>query len=204
MKTVYTMRLNLLLFLPLIFFAFSSNAQTPFDGLNNILGSDFMKRFQTIKRDAETKIIRIKQMESTLNPDEFETLKISYNTSADYFNTFLFTTKNTILNRESRKYYFHKNRVDEFHKILETDLNRAERAYKRTFQRRYDEIIRSADEAPDAIIGNLLDLIVKYLPKAVELFKKIKIEVHKYNEQMVDKHLIENNRFKKWDEISTY
>ena len=52
------------------------------------------------------------------------------------------------------------------------------------------------------LFRSLLPQIIKYAEAGISIFQRMQEEVKKFNEDMLNKYLVENNRFKMWDEIN--
>ena len=201
MKLFSLLKKWILLLVTLLILCWDSSAQTTFNVLNQILGSEFMIRFDDLRMEAESMVHEAKALEG-YHPGEVESLQIAYDASAEHFNLVLHNLKVILLTKEKRKYYFGYGgrNINEFQKLIEADISRAERMFNKTFRKEYQNLIKDS-ESGDNFVGGLLVLIQDVLPVTIELFKKIKDEINSYNEALLDEYLIEAHRFKYWDEI---
>ncbi len=201
MNNLFALKKILLLLTMVLTLHWNASAQTTFQVLNEILGSEFISCFDGLRLQAEKMVKDAKGLEG-YHPGEVESLQIAYDASAEHFNLVLHNLKTILLTKEKRKYYFGHNgkNICEFHKLIEADINRAERMFNITFRKEYQNLM-SDPAVLDSFVGSLIMVIQDYLPLAIELFKKIKAEVARYNESLLDEYLIEAHRFKSWDEI---
>ena len=89
---------------------------------------------------------------------------------------------------------------EDYAKQIEADLFRAREFYEKTYQK---EVIRVTDgEITGAGLLLLLPKLIGYVKTAFSYYKKLKKELDKFNEGLLNKHLIEPYKFKTWEEIS--
>jgi len=167
-----------------------------YKGLNELLGTEFFKKFESLKTDVEAKVVQVKLEEYKYHEEDIEALRDSYNASAEYYNRILEKVKNDLLNRRARKKLIAY--PDAYTKDLGVKLEDAEEFYANTFGKEYFEITGNTASIPFGLIND----IIKYAQVAIELIKAIKKEVKKYNEKLLDEYLINPYKFKSWDEIS--
>lgn len=166
--------------------------------LNAFLSTSFFWEYEKAKRAAEKSALEFKQdFLYRYSEEEVTELADAYNVSAEYFNNVLFNIKRDMLNKDIRKYM---TKFPELYaKQIELDLIRAQEYYENNFQSKLRRLL--GDEEAGIPITQLVSMITTYVKGAVGIFKKIKQEMRKFNEGMIDKHLIQPYRFRMWDEI---
>ena len=189
------MKLHLFLFSLIL--NISLQAQSPYQALNEFLNSPFLIEFEEMKERAEISVSDFKIIAQQYPEEEVLLIKDSYNASADYFNRVLENIKQDMLNRKKRKYMF--DFPKSYTKQIEADLYRAKEYYANTYQKEVINLTSGKIEA-SGMVAMLPDLL-KYAKIAVELIKRLKDEIRKFNESMLDQYLIEAYRFQYWDEI---
>lgn len=193
------MKRLIIFFIFFILFSVQSFGQnnSPYKGLNQLLNTDFFEKFDDLKNEIEDKAIQIKLVEYKYEEGELETLIDSYNASVKYYNKILEDMKNDLLNRKERKKMLAY--PDAYAANLGVKLEKAEEFYANTFQEEYFNITGNTATIPWGLIGE----IIKYSQVAVEIMKTVKAEIKRYNETLLDTHLIEPHRFRTWDEIES-
>lgn len=168
-----------------------------FYALEEFLNTDFFREYEHLKVQAEKSVKDFKIIQSRYSEDEVASLKDSYNACAVMFNMTLLNIKADMLHKEKRKYMI--DYPESYSKQVETDLYRAKDFYINTYQK---EIISLTNgEISGFAFLALLPQIIQYSTLAFEYIKKIKEQMEKIKEEMIDKHLIEPYSFKSWDEI---
>ncbi len=167
-------------------------------GLKQFTNTQFIREFLKLRESAETSVLAFKRRQSQYNEEDVHRVINAYNASAEYFNTVLFNIKNDLLDKQKRKFlvlYPH-----DYSKQIEADLYRAREFYTDTYVKEVTYLTGDAMGTGNFLA--MLPTIITYLKSASELFKKIKAEMRKYNEKMLQQYLIEPYRFRSWDEIN--
>ena len=168
-----------------------------YDALKAFLSTDYFSEFSKMKERSEDAVLDFKAIKSRYTEDEIVTISEAYNLSADRFNRVLTNIKRDMLDKQMRKYI--ATQPTGYSKQVETDFYRAKEYYTNTFQK---EIIDLTDgQITGVAFIALIPTVIGYIGKAMKLYQKIQAQLRKINEDMLDKYLIEQFRFKTWDEI---
>jgi hypothetical protein len=190
------------LFLALLIFSLSGYSQggvnTPYFALNMFLNTDFFKQYDEMRIRAEKSVKDFKRVQSRYSPEEVQTVKDAYNASAEYFNQVLFNIKGDILNKEKNKFIVQF--PADYSKQIEADLYRAKEFYANTYQKEISRVTNG--ELNGFALLALLPQVMQYAPVAIDVLKKIKDQINKFNENMLNQYLIQPYHFKTWDEIN--
>ncbi len=190
------------LFLALLIFSLSGYSQggvnTPYFALNMFLNTDFFKQYDEMRIRAEKSVKDFKRVHSRYSPEEVQTVKDAYNASAEYFNQVLFNIKGDILNKEKNKFIVQF--PADYSKQIEADLYRAKEFYANTYQKEISRVTNG--ELNGFALLALLPQVMQYAPVAIDVLKKIKDQINKFNENMLNQYLIQPYHFKTWDEIN--
>jgi len=174
-----------------------SQPSSTYIALNQFLNTDFFKEYQNLQQRAEKAVRDFKVIQNKYDEEDVEAVIDAYNSSAEMFNATLYNIKNDLLHKQKRKYIVQF--PADYSKQIEADLYRAKEYYANTFQREIAQITNG--EITGVAILTLLPEVIKYAKLAIEIIKKIKSEINKFNDSLLEKHLIEPYKFKTWDEI---
>ncbi len=178
--------------------AISSSTQSVYSALNQFLSQDFFSEYQELRDRAEDAVRRFKFVQHKYSASDIEGVANAYNASAVYFNSVLENIKGDLLNKHKRQ--FMVQFPEDYAKQVEADLYRAKEFYETNFQK---EIIQVTNgEITGLAFLALLPNIIGYAKSAMAVYKKIKNQMKKFNENLLNKNLIEPYRFKTWDEIN--
>ena len=194
--------------LPLFLFIMGSSIQaqdiecpgkSPYWGLNCFLSSDFMTKFEAARSKAEQSVKDFKKMAATeeYSDEDIERVTDAYNKSANRFNEVLYKIKEDILDKKKRKIITQS--PGDYATIIEAELDKAKAVYANSYQKAVTEVTGGKITGTPFLL--LLPEIIKYGKLAFEIFQKIKTEIKKYNESLMEEYLIEPNRFHSWDEM---
>lgn len=183
---------------------FKSAAQCPgtsaFWGLNCFLNSNFIINFEQARNKASESVRDFKNLNKLekFNEEDVERVIEAYNSSADVFNNVLYKIKEDLLDKKKRKLII--NFSDDYAVQIESVLNKAKEFYANSYQREVARVTEGRITGTPLLL--LLPEIIKYGKLAFELFKKIKAEMKKYNESIIEENLIIPYRFRSWNEIN--
>lgn len=180
----------------LVYAAYAQPSGTYF-ALNQFLGTDFFKQYNEMKNRAEQSVRDFKAIQSRYTEAEVEVVKEAYNSSAEYFNKVLVNIQEDMLHKEKRVYLM--NYPESYSKQIEADLYRAKEFYANTYQKEVTNLTNG--EISGVAILTLLPQAIKYATLAMEVIKKIKAEIVKFNTGLLDQYLIKPYSFRSWDEI---
>ncbi len=173
---------------------------SPYWGLNCFLNSDFILKFEEARSRAEQSVHDFKTMseQEEFSEDDIQRVMDAYNASANRFNDVLYKIKDDLLDKRKRKYLIRY--PDDYALQIEAELNKASNFYDENYARTVTEI--TGGRVQTVAFLTLLPEIIKYFKVGIALFKKVKKEIRKYNEELIDLHLIQAYRFHSWDEIA--
>ena len=173
---------------------------SPYWGLNCFLNSEFILKFEEARSRMEQSAYDFKALAELedFSDEEVQLVIDAYNASATRFNDVLYKIKDDLLDRRKRKFLIRY--PEDYAMQIEADLNQATNYYQNTYGRTVTELTAGRIQTVSFLV--LLPEIIKYGKLAFALFNKIKQEVRKYNEEMIDQYLIESHRFHSWDEIA--
>lgn len=189
---------RLLIFIGLFFCASSASAQDVYIGLRQFLETNFMKEFVKTRDESERTVRRFKKSSSRYSEEQIQQVADAYNNSAEQFNQALYNIKDDILNKQKRKFIVLF--PDDYSKEVECDLYRARDFYAKNFQKALVEVSGDGSETSSFLL--LLPQLIQYGQSAFDIFTRFKEEWAKYNEGILNKYLIEEYRFRHWDEIN--
>lgn len=173
-------------------------SQSLYSGLNSFLSQDFFDEYDELSTRAEDAVRQFKYVQHKYSPSEIEDVKKAYNASAGYFNSVVLNIKNDLLNKQKRK--FMVQFPQDYAKQVEADLYRAREFYESNFQK---EIIQVTNgEITGVAFLALLPEIIGYAKTAFAAYTKIKAEMKKFNDNLLQKQLVEPYTFRMWDEIN--
>ncbi|MDZ4710328.1 MAG: hypothetical protein SH818_18150 [Saprospiraceae bacterium] len=170
---------------------------SPYWGLNCFLNTDFLKQFEEARNRAEQSVRDFKRIQSEYDEKQIERVMSAYNNSADRFNQVLLKIKGDLLNKATRKYLV-KN-PDDYAKQISYDLNLAKDFYANNYQKTLVEVTNG--QITGAALLALLPKIIQYGKLAFQLFQQLQTELKKYNQTLLDTHLISHHKFHSWEEI---
>lgn len=171
--------------------------QSVYTALNHFLSQDFFSEYEELRSRAEESVRQFKYIKHKYSDEEITDVMHGYNAAADYFNSVLINIKNDLLDKRKRNYMVQFS--EDYAKQIEADLYRAREFYENTYQK---EVVRVTNgEITGAAFLALLPKIIGYAKTAFNVYKKIKKQMKKFNEDLLNQHLIERYKFKKWDEI---
>lgn len=165
--------------------------------LNTLQQTAFFNEFKELKDRSETAVRNFKTIQGRYSEEEVANVASAYNSSADYFNAALLNIKKDLMHKEKRKYLI--SYPEAYSKQVEADLYRAKEYYANTFQKEVVQLT-NGQITGSALIA-LMPQILKYTQLAIEVIRRVDNEIKKMNEAVLDQHLVEPYRFKRWDEI---
>ncbi len=173
--------------------------KSPFWGLNCFLSSDFMTKFEAARTKAEQSVRDFKKMSASeeYSDEDIERVMDAYNKSANRFNDVLYKIKSDILDKKKRKIITQS--PTDYATLIEAELDKAKQVYANSYQKALTEVTGGKITGTPFLL--LLPEIIKYGKLAFEIFQRIKAEIKKYNEGLMDEYLIEPNRFHSWEEL---
>ena len=166
--------------------------------LNQFLNTDFFREYNELRDRAERSVRDFKMIQNRYSEEDIQNVADAYNASAESFNRVLENIKIDLLHREKRKYLI--SYPESYSKQIEADLYRAREFYANTFQKEVSRVTQG--EITGVALLALLPQLIKFAEAGIGVFKRIQEEIKNFNEQMLNKYLIENNRFRSWDEIN--
>lgn len=175
-----------------------SNGQSVYAALNSFLSEDFFKEYDVLCERAEDAVRQFKFVQHKYSPEEIEDVKNAYNASANYFNVVVVNIKNDLLNKQKRKFMFQF--PEDYAKQVQADIIRAQEFYEANFQKEIVEVTNG--EITGVAFLALLPELIGYAKTAFAAYKKIRAEIQKFNEDLLQKHLVEPYTFRLWDEIN--
>lgn len=165
--------------------------------LNTLQQTAFFNEFKELKDRSETAVRNFKTIQGRYSEEEVANVASAYNSSADYFNAALLNIKKDLMHKEKRKYLI--SYPEAYSKQVEADLYRAKEYYANTFQKEVVQLT-NGQITGSALIA-LMPQILKYTQLAIEVIRRVDSEIKKMNEAVLDQHLVEPYRFKRWNEI---
>ena len=166
--------------------------------LNQFLNTDFFREYNELRERAERSVRDFKMVQNRYSEEDIQNVADAYNASAESFNHVLENIKIDLLHKEKRKYLI--SYPESYSKQIEADLYRAREFYANTFQKEVSRVTQG--EITGVALLALLPQLIKFAEAGIGVFKRIQEEIKNFNEQMLNKYLIENNRFRSWDEIN--
>lgn len=182
----------------LLIFVTTLPAQDVYIGLRQFLDTQFMQEYVKSRDESERLVRRFKRSQSRYTEEQVQQVADAYNNSAEQFNEMLYNIKNDLLHKEKRKFLVLF--PEDYSKQVECDLYRARDFYSKNFQKALVEVAGDASETSSFL--TLLPTLIEYGKSAFALFNRIKEEIQKYNEALLKKYLIDEYRFRHWDEIN--
>lgn len=185
--------------LSMLFLSVESAAQSKstFAALNRFLDTKFFEDYLELRNRSEKAVRGFKAIQHQYSEEEVQVIIDSYNASANYFNSTLSNIKQDLLDRSFRKFLVQY--PSKYSKQVEADLFHAKEFYANTFQREVATLTNG--QITGAGFLALLPQVMKYIKLSFGVFNKIKAEIKKFNNGLLDKYLIEKYRFRSWEEI---
>jgi hypothetical protein len=174
------------------------NAQSVYAALNGFLSQDFFSEYDVLCERAEDAVRQFKFVQHKYSASEIADVKNAYNASANYFNAVVLNIKNDLLNKQKRKFMIQF--PEDYAKQVEADLFRAREFYETNFQKEIVQVTNG--EITGLAFLALLPELIGYAKTAFAAYKKIKAEMAKFNESLLQKQLVEPYTFRMWDEIN--
>ena len=197
MSTMKYLNLISILFILMSETSFSQPSGVYF-ALNQFLNTDFFREYNELRERAERSVRDFKMIQNRYSEEDIQNVADAYNASAESFNRVLENIKIDLLHREKRKYLI--SYPESYSKQIEADLYRAREFYANTFQKEISRVTQG--EITGVALLALLPQLIKFAEAGIGIFKRIQEEIKNFNEQMLNQYLIENNRFRSWDEIN--
>ncbi len=169
------------------------------NSLQKLLDTDFFTQYDEIRQRAHTSVKAFKKLsaEENYSEEDLEIVKDAYMASAEKFNAILVGVKNDLLNKRSRKMLIRF--PDAYSSKLEKELDYANEYYEQTFRK---EIARVTNgEILGLSFMELLPVVIKGVKIAIQVINKFKAEVRKYNDAMLQQHLVEKYKFQEWEKL---
>jgi len=173
------------------------SGQSVYSALNNFLSQEFFSEYDELRDRAEKSVQQFKYVQYKYSEDEVSDVMHAYNASANYFNAVILNIKKDLLNKRKRQYMVEFS--EDYAKQIEADLYRAREFYENTYQKEVIQVTNG--EITGLGFLALLPKIIGYAKTAFSMYKKIKKEMDKFNDDLLNKHLVERYQFKTWDEI---
>jgi hypothetical protein len=173
-------------------------AQDVYIGLRQFLETNFMREFVKTRDESERMVRRFKKSANRYSEEQVQQVADAYNNSAEQFNQTLYNIKEDLLDKQKRKFVVLY--PDDYSKEVECDLYRARDFYAKNFQKAVVEVSGESSETSSFLL--LLPQLIQYGQAAFDIFARFKEELKKYNESILNKYLVEEYRFRHWDEIN--
>ena len=166
--------------------------------LNQFLNTPFFQEYNELRERAERSVRDFKMLQNRYTEEDIQNVADAYNASAENFNRMLINIKDDLLHKEKRKYLI--SYPASYSKQIEADLYRAREYYANTYQREVSRVTKG--EITGISLLSVLPQLIKYAEAGIGVFRRLQEEIKKFNEALLNKYLIENNRFRTWDEIN--
>lgn len=165
--------------------------------LTNFKETEFMKKFQDLRIEAESTVRTINERQDEFEPATLNKLRTYYDQTADRANNVMDGVKNDFLSKKKLKM------IVEFPEMysegLQFKLNELSDFYSNNFQQTL------ADAQVIEEDGSVLLLIVELVSLTkglVDYYSAIKKEARRYNESYLNQHLVAPYRWKTWSMIT--
>ncbi len=168
-------------------------------GLTQFLNTEFIQKFEQSRNKAEQAVRDFNRIKNEFSQEDAQRVMDAYNASAEQFNQVLYNIKNDLLDKKKRKFIIEY--PNDYSRQIETDLNTAKAYYENNFQTVIFEVTGGRVSGMPFLA--LLPEIIKYGKIAFQLFQSIKAEIKKYNDAMLEDHLIQPYRFHSWNELES-
>jgi len=178
---------------------FSQGAANIPNSLAELLNTDFFTQYEEIRGRAQTSVKAFKKLaeEENYSAEDIEIVGDAYTASAEKFNEILVQIKNDMLSKRARKMLIRF--PDAYSSNLEKQLDYANEYYEQTFRK---EIARVTNgEVLGLPFLELLPVLLKGMKIALQVIKRFEAEVRKYNDAMLEQHLVEKYKFEKWEKL---
>lgn len=172
--------------------------QDVYIGLRQFMDTNFMREYEKMRDESERTVRRFKRDAHRYSEDQVQYVANAYNDSAEQFNQTLYNIKGDILDKQKRRFIVLY--PDDYSKQVECDLYRAKDFYSKNFQRAMVEVTGDGSETSSFLLA--LTTLITVGQGAFDLFVRFKDEWKRYNEGILNKYLIEEYRFRLWDEIN--
>lgn len=174
------------------------HGQDVYIGLRQFMDTNFMREYEKMRDESERTVRRFKRDAGRYSEDQVQYVANAYNDSAEQFNQTLYNIKGDILDKQKRRFIVLY--PDDYSKQVECDLYRAKDFYSKNFQRALVEVTGDGSETSSFLLA--LTTLITVGQGAFDLFVRFKDEWKRYNEGILNKYLIEEYRFRLWDEIN--
>ncbi|MEZ5039854.1 MAG: hypothetical protein R2828_08180 [Saprospiraceae bacterium] len=180
--------------------AASNRAQVKLDAaLTGFLDTDFMKKFKSVKLEAESLVATFKAHEQSFAPADVTRVRKSYTAIADKFNLQLRAIKLAFLDQKQLKMI--QKYPQMYSSALENDLRELQEEYSQTFEREVADVTGSDVYAA----GPLLAIfgIIKLAVEFTDYLTRVRYDAKRLKEEHLDMYFIEPFHFRRWEEIET-
>lgn len=176
----------------------AQNANIP-NSLTELLNTDFFANYDEIRNRAHTSVKAFKKLaeEENYSAEDIEIVRDAYTASAEKFNQILVGIKNDLLSKRGRKMLI--KFPDAYSSNLEDQLDFANEYYEQTFRKEVARVTHG--EVLGLPFMELLPVIIKGVKIAIQVIKKFEAEVRKYNDVLLQEHLIEKYKFEDWEKL---
>lgn len=186
---------NIILLAALLFTSTLVIGQVP-GALGKFLKTDFIKKFDDIKKEAESTVMDFKAVEHEF-PDQITSeLRDKYDSAAGLFNNVLLSIKSDLKDKGQRKYI--RRYPDKYAEDLIQRLEKPQKKYEE-FLELYESEVEQGFCIPCAV--GLIIQIYDLAQTGFEVFQEIKMKAKDFTEQNLEKYLMEQHHFKVWDSI---
>ena len=165
--------------------------------LTNFKETEFMKKFQDLRIEAESTVRTINERQDEFEPATLNKLRTYYDQTADRANNVMDGVKNDFLSKKKLKMIVEF--PDMYSEGLQFKLNELSDFYSNNFQQTL------ADAQVIEEDGSVLLLIVELVSLTkglVDYYAAIKKEARRYNESYLNQHLVAPYRWKTWTMIT--
>lgn len=165
--------------------------------LTNFKETEFMKKFQDLRIEAESTVRTINERQDEFEPATLNKLRTYYDQTADRANNVMDGVKNDFLSKKKLKMIVEF--PDMYSEGLQFKLNELSDFYSNNFQQTL------ADAQVIEEDGSVLLLIVELVSLTkglVDYYSAIKKEARRYNESYLNQHLVAPYRWKTWTMIT--
>lgn len=200
------MRLLSIIFF-LAIFSFSSTAQTRFesdDPVNQLLDTEFMRKFMDMKVAAESSARSFKSQQEMYTPRDKSKIRSAYDRTAEKFNFVLRGIKEDLLDKKKLKYI--ERYPDDYAKELELDMYKLSDFYANNYQQVLADVTNNQIDgvAVLGLIAGILDAsynIFGLVKNISNFIGKNKARKQYFNEQRLEKVLIKPHLWTAWDKL---
>ena len=160
---------------------------------------EFIKKLITVRKKAESNVVKIKDHEFKLGEDQVTSLYTSYDFMKKQYNKALQDIKEDMLDKTTRKLIV--NHPDKYAKLVNEYFkggNEALESFNLGLREAFPE---DYNGTAGPLASGLLWLINNH-GKVKEIFSVLKDQLNGFNNELLDKHFIEKYQFKDWEDIS--